>query len=242
MSKENCVMNYLPLIFDGIIILIFALCIFDGRRKGFVRMIFSLLSVVISFVVAQSFSGPIAVWANDAFAEQAVTAYVETYIEDSFVNNGLEPDTESLFSENIPDEVTELLEKYDVSLSSVDDEAANAVERLSKNVAGKVLDVVLLPILESIVFLLLYIVSSLILSILTGVICKVFELPVIKNLNKFLGGILGAVKGTAVVTVLSVFCVVASRLISGNEITDAISQAKLINIIGDATIRFIQGG
>lgn len=235
-------MNYLPLIFDGIIVLIFVICIIDGRKKGFVRTILSLLSVVISVVIAQHFSGPIAAWANDNFAEQAVTAYVETYIEDSFVNNGLEPDTESLFSENIPDEVTELLEKYGVSLSSVDDEAVNAIERLSKNVAEKVLDVVLLPILEAIVFLLIYIVSSLILSILTGIVCKVFELPVIKNLNKLLGGILGAVKGVIVVAALSVFCIIVSRLAAGNEIADALSQTKLINIIGEEAISFIQGG
>ena len=232
-------MNYLPLIFDGILILIFVLCIFNGRKKGFVKMILSLLSVVISFVIAQSFSAPIATWINDSFAEQAVTAYVETYIEDSFINKGIEPDTESLFSENIPEEVTELLEKYDVSLSSVDDEAVNAIERLSKNVAEKVLDVVLLPILQAMVFLLLYLVSTFIMWILTWIICKIFELPVIKNLNETLGGILGAIKG---ITVVTVFCVVASRLITGNAVTDAISQAKLINIIGDVAIRFIQGG
>lgn len=235
-------MNYLPLIFDGIIILIFVTCILDGRKKGFVRTVLSLLSVIISFIIAQSFSGPVAVWAKDNFAEQAVTAYVETYIEDSFQNNGIEPDTETLFSENIPEEVTALLEKYDVSLSSVDDEATNAIERLSKKVAQKVLDAVLLPILEALMFLIIYIVCASVLKLLTAIVCKAFRLPVIKQLNEMLGGILGAVKGIAVVSVLSIFCVIVSRLAAGNEVADALSQTNLINIIGETVISVIQGG
>ena len=57
-----------------------------------------------------------------------------------------------------------------------------------------------------------------------------------------LGGILGAVKGIAVVSVLSIFCVIVSRLAAGNEIADALSQTNLINIIGETVISVIQGG
>lgn len=235
-------MNYLPLVFDGILILVFAVCIIDGRKKGFVKTVLSLVSLIISFAVAQSLAAPVAAWANEAFAKEAVSSYVENYIEDSFENSGIDYSSGLSSDENVPDEITAMLEKYGVSFSDIAEGASQSVERLAEEIAEKILDAVLLPVLEAVAFLAIYIVCSLILKMLTGIVCTVFKLPVIKQINGLLGGILGAVKGVGVAAVLSVFAVVASKLVAGNEIADAISQTTLINIIGDAVIQTIQGG
>ena len=112
-------MNYLPLVFDGILILVFAVCIIDGRKKGFVKTVLSLVSLIISFAVAQSLAAPVAAWANEAFAKEAVSSYVENYIEDSFENSGIDYSSGLSSDENVPDEITAMLEKYGVSFSDI---------------------------------------------------------------------------------------------------------------------------
>ena len=234
-------MDYLPLVFDGVLILVFVICIFVGRSNGFMKSVLSFLSIIISFAVAQSFSAPVAAWANESFAYSAVNAYVETYIEDAFRNDGVDPESENIVRENIPDEVVELAEEYGVSLSEIADDASQGFEQVSKEIAEKVLDAVLLPILEAIAFLLIYVVCVLILKIVVSFICKL-KLPVISRVDKTLGGVVGALKGIGIVAIISVFAVVVSRLASGDEITDAIEQTLFIKTIGEAVIQFVQGG
>ncbi len=230
-------MNYLPLIFDGILILIFIICIIDGRKKGFIKTVLSLVSVIVSFFVAQSFAAPVALWANESFAGETVSGYVENYIEDAFESEGGDPD-----SVNLPEKISVMLEEYGISVSDIADEASQGVEQLSAEIARRIIDAMLLPVLEMIAFLLIFIVCSLVLSLLSGFICKAFELPIIKQMNELLGGILGALKGVGVVAVLSVFAVAASKIAAGNEIANSLSEATLINAIGGAVIKLIQGG
>ncbi|MBO5860018.1 MAG: CvpA family protein [Clostridia bacterium] len=235
-------MDYLPLVFDGILILIFAACIIEGRRRGFVRTVLSLVSVIISLFVAQSFSAPVAAWANEEFAGEAVSGYVENYIENAFENEGTQLDSSDVLGGSVPEEVTAMLEKYGVSVSEIADGASQGIEELSNAIAQRILDAVLFPVLEIIAFLVIYIVCSFVLSLLNGFICSAFNLPVIKQMNKLLGGILGAVKGVGVASVLSVFAVTFSKIAAGNEIADAVSQSALINAVGTAVIQIIQGG
>ena len=235
-------MEILPLVIDGILILIFAACIIDGRRKGLVKMILSLVSVIISFAVAQSISAPVAAWANEAFVGEAVSGYVEEYIGDAFENgaslNKDYPDVQSI-EENLPEEIKSLLEKYGVSIESITDDAADSIEQVSKNIADKILDAVLLPVLETVAFLAVYIICSAVLSIISGIICSVFKLPVINRINKILGGILGAVKGFCVVTVVSMLAVLVCGFIQGNEVADAVTQSTLANALSDAATQLI---
>ncbi len=234
-------MNGLPLIFDGILILIFVVCIFVGRSNGFMKSVLSFFAVIISFAVAHSFSAPVAAWANESFAYSAVNTYIESYIEDAFANDGVDIESENIVRENIPDEVVELAETYGVSLSEIADDASQGFEDVSKKIATEVLDVVLLPILEAIAFLIIYVVCVLILKIVVSFICKL-KLPVISRVDKTLGGVVGALKGVGVAAIISVFAVVASKIVTGNEVADAIPQTLFIQSIGEAVIQFVQGG
>ena len=141
----------------------------------------------------------------------------------------------------LPEELESLIEKYDVSLDGIIDEASikENVEQTSKEIADRILDAVLLPVLETICFILIYIICSSLLSVAISVIGTVFKLPVINGINKALGGVLGAVKGIAVIAVLSVVAVFAAGILPENELTLAVSQASLTNAISEAVIQFI---
>lgn len=234
-------MEFLPLVVDGILILIFAACIFDGRRKGFVKMVLSVIAVIISIGIAHSLSVPVAAWANESFAKEGVSQYIEEQLSGMLETDNAQ-DSEA--QEMLPEELKSFIEKYDISLDGILEDASikENVEQTSKEIAEKILDAVLLPILETVCFILIYIISSSLLSILVSVIGSVFRLPIINGINKALGGVLGAVKGLAVISVLSVIAVFAAGIVPENELTLAVSQASLTNAISETVIQLILGG
>lgn len=231
-------MEILPFVVDGILILIFAACIIEGRRRGFIKMVLSVIAVIISIGIAHTLAAPVAAWANESFAKEGVSQYIEEQL-----GGMLETDeTQNVEVEALlPEELKSLIEKYDVSLDGIVDETSikENVEQTSMEIAERILDAVLLPILETICFILIYIICSSLLSVLVSVIGSLFKLPVINGINKALGGVLGAAKGLAVISVLSVLAVFAAGILPENELTLAVSQASLTNAISETVIQLI---
>lgn len=231
-------MEILPFVVDGILILIFAACIIEGRRRGFIKMVLSVIAVIISIGIAHTLAAPVAAWANESFAKEGVSQYIEEQL-----GGMLETDeTQNVEVEALlPEELKSLIEKYNVSLDGIVDETSikENVEQTSMEIAERILDAVLLPILETICFILIYIICSSLLSVLVFVIGSLFKLPVINGINKALGGVLGAAKGLAVISVLSVLAVFAAGILPENELTLAVSQASLTNAISETVIQLI---
>ena len=231
-------MEILPFVVDGILILIFAACIIEGRRRGFIKMVLSVIAVIISIGIAHTLAAPVAAWANESFAKEGVSQHIEEQL-----GGMLETDeTQNVEVEALlPEELKSLIEKYDVSLDGIVDETSikENVEQTSMEIAERILDAVLLPILETICFILIYIICSSLLSVLVSVIGSLFKLPVINGINKALGGVLGAAKGLAVISVLSVLAVFAAGILPENELTLAVSQASLTNAISETVIQLI---
>lgn len=234
-------MEFLPFVVDGILILIFAACIFEGRRKGFIKMVLSVIAVIISIGIAHTLAAPVAAWANESFAKEGVSQYIEEQLGNMLETENVQ-DSEN--GEMLPEELKSFIEKYEISLDGIleDTSIKENVEQTSKEIAEKILDAVLLPILETLCFIIIYIICSSLLSILVSVVGSLFKLPIINGINKALGGVLGAVKGLAVISVLSVLAVFAAGIVPENELTLAVSQASLTNAISETVIQLIIGG
>lgn len=234
-------MEFLPLVVDGILILIFAACIFEGRRKGFIKMVLSVIAVIISIGVAHTLSVPVAAWANESFAKEGVSQYIEEQLGGMLETENVQ-DSEN--GEMLPEELKSFIEKYGISLDGIFEDASvkENIEQTGEKIAERILDAVLLPVLETLCFIIIYIICSSLLSILVSVVGSLFKLPIINGINKALGGVLGAVKGLAVISVLSVLAVFAAGIVPENELTLAVSQASLTNAISETVIQLIIGG
>ena len=119
---------------------------------------------------------------------------------------------------------------------SVDDikQSVASSKLTSENIATELVEKIAQPIiigaLTALSFVVLAIVLLFVLKFLAQIIAKIFKIPVIKTVNKLLGGILGACKGFAVVlficTVLTVF------FASGdNELAAAVNDSVVVNLI-----------
>ena len=83
----------------------------------------------------------------------------------------------------------------------------------------------ILPAIKAVAFFVIFAVCSGILAIVIAVIDSIFKLPVIKSLNKLLGGVLGAVKGLIGVLIVSVVLCGISELFPETQFAQAVTQA-----------------
>lgn len=243
-------MEFLPLVVDGIIILIFVACIFDGYRKGLIKMLLSIVAFSLSVLIANLLSAPLAQWASDEFAEERVSAYVDGYIYGVLEENGISYDdlandyfdgAQEKISEAMPEELEAVLESYDISVDEIfeDISSEDTMKTVSRKVSEKIVETVVIPVLEIISFLIVFIICSLVFSIIVNVISSLFKMPIIKEVNKSLGAALGTIKGLVVIGVVCVFAVLAASFFRGNEFADAVSDAALTNTINEVALEFI---
>lgn len=226
-------MDILPLVIDGILILIAVSSVFDGRRKGFVKTFLSLVATAVSILIAHEYSAPLAEWANEAFVHNAA---VNTFSEaiTAQLGNG----TQALI-EAIPDFIVEAAEAGGINVSSIVSNIGSSIDatQAAEQIYGGIYDIIVHPVLSVIAFLVLYAISNAVLSIGISFINGIFRLPVLKSLNRFLGGIIGAVKGIIVVAILSVVLVTVSGIISPEPLGAAVEAATLPNMFADLILR-----
>lgn len=243
-------MDILPLVVDGIIILIFVACILDGYRRGFVKMLLSVVAIIISATLASALAAPVAQWANEEYVSDITSEYIDSYFDGTLENIGLSEDefagdkfegAEEEIAEAMPEELTQLLEQYDISVEEIlsDISPEDTLEEVNEKIKENIEKAVVLPVVELAAFLVIYIICSIILSIIIGVVCTAFRLPVINGINKSFGAVLGVFKGLFVIAVVSVFAVFAAGFFSGNELADAVSEAMLTNTISEITFQLI---
>lgn len=226
-------MDILPLVVDGILILIAVSSVFDGRRKGFVKTFLSLIATAVSILIAYEYSAPLAEWANEAFIHNAAVNTISEAMT-AQLSNG----TQALI-DSIPDFIVEAAEAGGITVSSVVSNIGSSIDatQAAEQIYGGIYGIIVHPVLSVIAFLVLYAISNAVLSLGISVINGVFKLPVLKSLNRFFGGIVGAVKGIIVVAVLSVVLVTVSGIISPETLGAAVEAATIPNMFANLMLK-----
>ncbi len=225
-------MNVLSLVIDAILIIIFVSIILDSRRKGFFKTILSLVATAISVLVAYEYSPSLAEWANEAFIQKAA---VNTFAEAISVhlNNGVQAVIDA-----IPDYITKAAESGGVAVSTIVSNIGSSVDTVqaAEQIYSGIYSILVFPILSAIAFVVIYAITNAVLSFGIKLLNNIFRLPVLKGLNKFFGGVLGAVKGIAVISVISVVIVVVSPILP-EEFAAAVNSSIIPNFLADLIIK-----
>lgn len=225
-------MEIFPLVIDLILILILASCVFDGRKKGFVKMILSIAATIISVLIAHEYSAPVAEWANETFVHEAT---VNTFAEaiTYHLNNGAQA-----IAEAIPEYIVRAAEAGGVAISSVVSDIGSSVDAVqaAEQIYDGIYGAIISPILSVVAFLVVYAVCNFVLSFGVSFINRIFKLPVLKGLNKLLGGALGAVKGIIVVCIVSMVLIVAGDLFP-DILGTAVSESNIPQIAADIILK-----
>ena len=86
-------------------------------------------------------------------------------------------------------------------------------------------------IAKLIIFVIVFIVVSCLIKWIISLVDKFFKLPVLKQANKLLGGILGAGCGIIVVIVLCVCLQVSSHVVYNSKYINAVDSSKIVQTV-----------
>ncbi|MBQ8764108.1 MAG: CvpA family protein [Clostridia bacterium] len=225
-------MEILPLVIDAILILIFVATILDGRRKGFFKTVLSLVATAVSILIAYEYSAPLAEWANEAFIQKAA---VNTFAEAISVH--LSSGTQAII-DAIPDYIAKAAEAGGVTVSAVVADISSSVDavKAAEQIYGGIYGILVFPILSVIAFIIIYAISNAVLSFGISFVNNIFKLPVLKSLNKFFGGVIGAVKGIVVIAILSVVLVVVSPIFP-DVLGQAVNSSNIPQFFADIILK-----
>lgn len=200
---------------DIIIVAVIVLFTIIGVRHGIARTILGIVGLFVTYAVAGGLSKWLSPLIYNSFLEQTVTENVNNYMSsygfDYLIDNSISALPEwirwlvSLFggsSENVVQYVSQ-------SVSSAQTNATQTVTQTLESLAVSALQIVLMIVL----FIIVYIIVRKLIRLVS----KVFKAPVLRQVNGFFGGVLGAVNGLLIVWIaVNVFCLIAQM--TGNDI------------------------
>lgn len=217
-------MEFLPFIIDIILLVVFVSCIIDGRRKGFAKMILSVVATVIALIVAKTYAEPVAVWINDNFVHQTIVDSIAKAISDS-VGSGA-----AAIANSLPDYIVRAAEAVGLTAQGITAELGSNVTAVqaSEQICNAVEGVFVIPAIQLVSFFVIFAVGSAVLNFVASLINGVFKLPLIKNVNKLLGAVLGGVKGIIAVFVIGLVFYLVSSIAPETPFAAAIEDSMIM--------------
>lgn len=189
------------IVLDLIVAAVLIVAVWLGIRRGFIKAVIGLIGVIAAAVLAAMLMGPLSTMVYDNFIEPPLTQAVE-----NAVARGSELAFSSLAEqlnhamEGMPELLRSLLQA-DGTLPNTDGAAIPTAE-LSAMIL-EALSPLCLAATGIVLFLGLFLVLFIAAKILGGLLDKVFStLPVLKQANGLLGGVVGLAEGVLVVMVL----------------------------------------
>lgn len=194
---------------DVLVVLVFGLSVFLGWKNGLVKSLTGLVSFAVAIAVASWLSTPLANWAFDSAVAPAITASIVD-VQDSATQSAIQSADEMLAE--LPDGVRTLLTSVGIELDETlaDQLQADSVGTLAERLVTDVFKPMVVSIFRVVAMLLLFVVTSLVMSVVMWIVDKAFKLPVLQETNRILGVIPGAVNGVLgmliAVTVVQLLC------------------------------------
>ena len=181
---------------DVILLIIAAICMIGGYRKGFIRSVMNLVTAAVSFLAAYALTPKLAEYISDKFIMNMISGDIKDTLDSlTSVNGG---DLAKLFAD-MPEALSNMLARYNCDASIAT--AADTSDGLARVIASPAVNM----ISTAIAFLIIFIVAVIVMKILTLILDSVFKLPLLNGANKMLGLVFGAVTAIIIIWAVSVF-------------------------------------
>lgn len=188
------------MITDIIIVAVIVLFAIIGVKRGIAKTILNLAGLVLTAISAYYLSSFLSQLIYDSFLKQSVITNTQQIIEQNGIDYAL-----SNCLEAVPQWINGILSFiggiFGIGLDefqnqlSVPSDVSSSVSQVIENAVSPVVTSVLTIIL----IIVLFIIILIIVKKLVKLISKVFNIPVIKQINQLLGGIFGLAEGLLIV-------------------------------------------
>lgn len=195
---------------DILILLIFAICIFLGYKKGLVQVILNLCSFLLALVISLVLFKPLSLLViNNTSFDDNIKSYI------------IEIVNQEESSETSSNESSGIISQY------IDSSIQKAAEDTKDNVVEYVADAISKNIVSIIVLLILFVLLRFVLIFIKIISNAITELPIIKQFNNSGGILYGLLQALLIIYV--VFTIIA-LFIKNGSIEQAISASYIGSI------------
>lgn len=217
MGKEGVSLPYLA---DAIIVVIFLLFIILGVKRGFVRSVLDLVGTLAAMLVSMWFSGIAAQWFFSTFLQESLTRQIAEALQAAPA-----ADAADAVLSVVPEILRGGLEAFGITSDAINQAVAGTSGQAAAAVVA-VLSPMVVSVLRGLFALVLFVFLLVIFRILSGVVCRIFRLPVLRQLDKGLGILLGVAQA-ALITVLLCFCAQALISVSSPWLVETIQASQV---------------
>ena len=182
-------------VFDGIILLVGITAIILGAKRGFIKSIMGVCTLIAALCIACAFTPYVSSYIQNTELMGNISDSIGDTVK-SLSNNGSGSFNLEKMFQDMPDALKQILDRYDVdvynlsqSVSGATDAGESVVDSLCEKIAAPVVTV----ISNVAAFLAVFVASVIVLKILTWVVDLIFQLPVLKTANTLLGLLVGLI-------------------------------------------------
>ncbi len=207
----------MSLLFDAVIVLAFVLLVWLGVKRGFIKSVMHFGATIIALFISMAFTPTLASWVSTQWIDPWVTGYVTDSIHKILGNVGETVNLSALFADSAENTFAHLLSSFGADTAALSEQFGAMTQASGADVsalAAAIASPVSVMLATIVSFVALFVVSLIVLSLLTLLLDAVFHLPVLKFSNKVLGLAFGVVSGLVVAWILGVVFV---------KLTDALS-------------------
>ena len=185
---------------DIIIIAVFALLFFIDFKRGIAITIVNVAGVALTGFLAYHISNFLASWVYTAFVQQTLTTNLQQMIDTQGINSAIANSFSAL-----PNWVMGMLGFFlsifglDSSVYTNDFQVPNAAAAAVSTSVENLIQPVITGMFRLVIGAVLSIIIFIIIKILVKKLAIVFKIPVVKQINKLLGGVLGLAEAAILV-------------------------------------------
>lgn len=185
---------------DIIIVAVFALLFFIDFKRGIAITILNVAGVALTGFLAYHISNFLASWVYTAFVQQTLTTNLQQMIDTQGINSAIANSFSAL-----PNWVMGMLGFFlsifglDSSAYTNDFQVPNSAAAAVSTLVENLIQPVITGMFRLVIGVVISIIIFIIIKILVKKLARVFKIPVVKQINKFLGGVLGLAEAAILV-------------------------------------------
>lgn len=190
----------MSILLDAGIILLFAIFIVSGLKRGLVRSLIGFVATVIAIVLSMYLSKITSIFIYDNFIKNNLLVQINDILNE-YVGCDLNEKTAAVFNE-LPKILSNTLMFCGVTSSVVGDVIENSTGNASYELV-KLFSPTIISVIRTILVPFIFIVIYTPLNFLNRVIGRIFRVPGLRQIDQVLGAIIGALKGFLLIVLIT---------------------------------------
>ena len=193
------------LILDAVVLCVALLAIILGTKRGFIKSVMGVCTLIAALFVAYAFSPPLAAYIESRPFIHSVSESITDTIKSLSANTEGTYDLEKLFAD-MPDAFTQIVDRYKADPEELKQSVVPSADAVWGAV-GALAEMIAVPVVGAasgvLTFLALFVAAVIALKLFTLLLDLIFRLPVLKTANAMLGFLFGVVAAAVWAWVLS---------------------------------------